>query len=230
MHTRVAHARGVFGRWWGFMNLTWTALSSADTLVSKYASDAFKAEWNSWWITPKWGWAVWAIGILVISFGFAFGYSFRLVKSQESETLRLSSEVDRLSKQHEGPEIWLIYGGSNNVDERQVGIKNIHGGTAKNIQLLEMTDGKLISDKSEIIPLLTVEQWRWVTLNVKVADPEFDFGHFSINSLLIKAERPIKATVHHEDANGAKYKTVFEITPDRRAWTVNIRQIERVRC
>jgi hypothetical protein len=102
VQTRWTHAKGVFGPWWAAVNAVWLAVSSADTLVSKYASNAFKAEWNGWWITPKWGWTVWAIGFLAITLWSAFEYSYRLVKSRENETLRLRGEVERLSTQPEG--------------------------------------------------------------------------------------------------------------------------------
>jgi hypothetical protein len=126
--------------------------------------------------------------------------------------------------------VWLRYGGSQNIDEMTLGIENVHGGTARNVQLDEMTDGKLMSDKSENVPLLTVGQRQWLRLNVRTADDEFNWGPFKIDALLVKAERPIRATVQHEDANGSKYKTVFEITPDTNAWSVHIQQIERRRC
>ena len=140
----------------------------------------------------------------------------------------LKSETERLRQRPEGPEIWLMWGGSQVLNDRTLGIANINGGTARNVQLDEMTDGQLVSDKSESIPLLTVGQTHWLKLNVRaVGEPAF--GPFSEEALLIKAERPVTATVHHENANGAKYKTVFKIVPDRDAWNVHITQIERVR-
>jgi hypothetical protein len=88
MYTRLTHAKAVFGPWWVGVNLLWTAISSADTLANKYASDAFKQNWNSLWITPKWGWSVWITGFCVITAVFAFESSFRQIKKTEKEPER----------------------------------------------------------------------------------------------------------------------------------------------
>jgi hypothetical protein len=80
--------RPFFGSWWAGVNLVWTALSSADTIVNKYGSDPFKQHWNSLWITPKWGWSVWITGFCVITAICAFESSFREIKNFDNEPER----------------------------------------------------------------------------------------------------------------------------------------------
>jgi len=74
------HSKGVFGRWWLVVGFLWTLLSNADLLVSKYTSAQFQASWAAEWYSPKWGWQVWIIGILVITVVFEFFHSYRKIK------------------------------------------------------------------------------------------------------------------------------------------------------
>ncbi|HXM61484.1 MAG TPA: hypothetical protein VN950_11580 [Terriglobales bacterium] len=77
MLTRGEHYKAIFGPWWAVVNGLWALLSSADTLVAKYGSVEFKKTWDEAWITPKWGWKIWAIGLLASTVLFALEYSFR---------------------------------------------------------------------------------------------------------------------------------------------------------
>src|ERR1700691_1498092 len=105
MHTRAGHYKAIFGPWWAVLNGLWTLLSSADTLVGKYGSDDFKKTWDAAWITPKWGWKVWAIGVSVSTAIFAIEYSFRHIKKHEmegaarEESLRRDIDAEKIRKQ-----------------------------------------------------------------------------------------------------------------------------------
>jgi hypothetical protein len=90
MHTKRQHFKDIFGTWWTAVNSVWTLLSSADALVDHYGSTDFKRSWDAAWITPKWGWKVWIIGIAVTTAAFAVEYSYRQIK-------RLEAEIDDLS-------------------------------------------------------------------------------------------------------------------------------------
>lgn len=93
-----------------------------------------------------------------------------------------------------------------------------------------MTDGELISDKSDVIPFLAVGQWSIVKPHVRMADEGWkDITFFTLDSFFMKAKKPIAATVKHLDANGAIYTTVFQITPVPNTLQVEIKQIDRRR-
>ncbi len=228
VYTRWAHAKGIFSPWWAAVNLVWFALSSADTLVSKYGSDALKSAWNSWWVKPKWGWKVWAIGFAVSTLASLFEYSYRSVRFRETELSRLRDEVHRLSTQPMGPEMWLRLDG-HHIGQRSLMVGNVAGGTARDIQLQEMTDGELACEKSDVVPFLDVGQWNPVICAVHPVGegPESVFT-FSMDSFLTKAKQPVRASVRCLDANGTPYTTVFELKAIDSLY-LEVRQVERRR-
>lgn len=58
-----------------------------------------------------------------------------------------------------------------------------------------MTDGELISDKSDVIPFLAVGQWSIVKPHVRMADEGWkDITFFTLDSFFVKAKKPIAAT------------------------------------
>src|ERR1700691_3057327 len=94
MYNRWQHLKGIFNIWWLAVNGAWLLVSSADTLVGKFATPAFKNYWDSQFVTPKWGWKVWIIGFAVLTMAYVFEFSYRLVKrhagpSKESPRLYL---------------------------------------------------------------------------------------------------------------------------------------------
>jgi hypothetical protein len=65
--SRAKHV-GHIAHWcWAVIYGLWTLVCSVDVLVEHYGSDSFKAVYNTWWITPKWGWETYIIGLLVIT-------------------------------------------------------------------------------------------------------------------------------------------------------------------
>jgi hypothetical protein len=195
------------------------------------------------WQSHKWRWIASVIlpfvGVLLVDSLLRIARApWLLHREQESRHDETRKELERSKTEcaayrstleRRGPKLWLEWGGSTNLSQRTLGITNLDGGPATNIQLEEMTDGKLFSKKSALIPLLTVGNTNWLTLEVRAVG-EMDFGPFSIESLIVKAEKPIIARVYHEDGNGTRYETVFEITPDRNAWTAISKQIDRRLC
>jgi hypothetical protein len=98
-YTRWIHTKGIFGPWWAALNAFWAVLSSADMLVSKYASESFQKQWNATWVTPKWGWEIWIIGALLITVLFEFEHSFRhIVKHEKSHLERETKLATKLEE------------------------------------------------------------------------------------------------------------------------------------
>jgi hypothetical protein len=153
---------------------------------------------------------------------------------REISTLKLArddsqAEIERLKRSPEGPEMWLSFEGMQ-IGERVLRITNVAGGTARDIQLQEMTDGELTSDKGEVIPFLAVGLWSIVKPRVRMADEGWrDITSFTLDSFFMKAKKPIIATIKHLDANGASYTTVFQITPVPNTLQVEIKQVDRRR-
>jgi hypothetical protein len=153
---------------------------------------------------------------------------------QEVGALKLAQadsqgEIERLRCSPEGPEMWLSFEGMQ-IGERVLRIRNVAGGTARDIQLQETTDGELISDKSEVIPFLAVGQWSIVKPRVRMADEGWrDITSFTLDGFFMKAKKPITATLKHLDANGAIHTTVFQITPVPNTLQVQIKQVDRRR-
>jgi hypothetical protein len=67
LKARAEHVWHIAHWWWAVIYGTWTLLCSFDVIVEHYGSDSFRAAYNSWWITPKWGAKTWLIGLLVIT-------------------------------------------------------------------------------------------------------------------------------------------------------------------
>ena len=174
-------------------------------------------------IPITWTLVVFLVGFLIV----VIEGGYKRSEFTQSQIDELRREVQRLTSQPTGPEMWLALDGMI-IGERVLRITNVAGGTARDVQLEEMTDGKLASEKSEVIPFLEVGRWAIVKPRVTIAD-EDGWGDFSLDSFLTKAEKPVLATVHHLDANGALYTTVFRITPAPESLSVEIRQIERRR-
>jgi hypothetical protein len=95
MHTRTEHFKAVFGAWWAVVTAIWSLISSADTLVGKYGSDSLKKWWDAAW-TPKWGWKVWIIGLLIITLAFVLEFTFREIRKKETDfQQQLDEEKDK---------------------------------------------------------------------------------------------------------------------------------------
>jgi hypothetical protein len=87
---RIAHW------WWAVIyGLAWSLLCSIDVLIGHYASESFKAAYNKAWVAPKWGWAVWIIGLLVITILVIIEGSYRYASNLE----------DRIAPKLEIPQI-----------------------------------------------------------------------------------------------------------------------------
>ena len=56
LKSRAKHIWRIANLWWAMICVVWTAICSANTLIGKYGSDAFRKAWDAAWVTPKWGW------------------------------------------------------------------------------------------------------------------------------------------------------------------------------
>jgi hypothetical protein len=67
LKARLEHVGNIAHWWRAVIYGAWTLLCSCDVMVEHYGSDSFKSAYNGWWITPKWGWKTWVIGLLIIT-------------------------------------------------------------------------------------------------------------------------------------------------------------------
>jgi len=76
------------------MSAVWTAISSADTIVAHYASDDFRKTWDAQWLTPKWGWKAWGIGLAIITLIFVLEYSLKKIKEVSEKIEGTKPEIN----------------------------------------------------------------------------------------------------------------------------------------
>jgi hypothetical protein len=77
-----------------------------------------------------------------------------------------------------------------------------------------MSDGMRGSEKSRVIPLLSVGSSEILDPKIHLIDKDVRGTTISVDTFLSKLQRPIVGTVHHEDANGKRFVTRFSIEPD----------------
>ena len=110
------------------------------------------------------------------------------------------------------------------MGERQLSVRPINGGAARNVQVGQMTDGKFTSEPSVIVPCVVEKSWAIVTPTVHYAEPGWDLK-ISLDNFLTRLERPVVAMVYHEDANGKRFETAFQVSSNN--LDVEFHQISR---
>lgn len=142
------------------------------------------------------------------------------------EITALGARLEKALAAPSGPELWLSLVG-NIIGKRVLVVKNIAGGTARNIYVLKMSDGTVTANQSDSIPLLSVGQDAPVRSHAYMTDPAWKTIRFGMDVFLSKVSQPILATIHHEDANGKRFETVFLVTSKNNGLEVEFRQASR---
>jgi len=209
---------------WKHARYHWAALVVA-VLVAAYSAIV---NWGPILRLPRWAqpenWPK-----LPISWALVFVLSalcFILLEGGIRFHHEIAEQLEQAMSKPEGPEVWLVFVGQH-IDYRNLGIKNINGGTARNVWLDQMTDGMYVSERSAIIPLLEVNDWCTVEPTVHLADKDLDGMTCKLEAFLSNLEHPITATVYHEDANGKRFVTTFSVASENRGYKITFEQKSR---
>jgi hypothetical protein len=164
---RWEHLKQVARWWWAMVITAWTLLSLADFIMGKMSPDR-KAVWDAMWITPKWGWKVWIIGLLVITVLMLFEGSYRLqhatIKAARLKQQELEAKLTPSLYIEEEPllQTWTITPSGVPARSYYIGVKNTSVATT-----IEHVKARL----TRIEPMVTNLEWLPIALHIKHDNP-----------------------------------------------------------
>jgi hypothetical protein len=150
----------------------------------------------------------------------------QITAGMQSQIDSLSTENTVLKTRPEGPEILLEYT-DRPIIRGQLSLHNVAGGTARNIYLGEMKTRSLSCAPSSNVPFLNIGENKHLDLRIVCTDPGVSGGFTTDQFLMEAADEPILAAIYHEDANGKKFSTEFEIRFDSKTFKPIISQQRR---